>query len=151
MKWDKSTSLSSASVNLRGSKPRCISAWQAEQNTACSSLSVFALCFWQCHRQLLEFSKKPTSYVGPTHKASWEEEPCATMIESPQRKEKRRRGSRSALLQPNRCPFPSPSQPHTLWSLTAALVGFETAFQLGGFILSQCLPQDRIWKKDPTF
>lgn len=64
------------------SKPWCISVWQAEQNITCSSLSLFALCFWQCQREQLELKKKKLpSYVGPTHKASWEEEPCATVVE----------------------------------------------------------------------
>lgn len=96
------------------SKSWCISVWRLSK-TACSSLSLSALCFWQCLRQQLEFSRILTSPVGPTLKASWEEELCPTGIEllsdakDASEEEKKTRGSRSSLLQQNRSPFPSPA------------------------------------------
>lgn len=107
------------------SKPWCISVQKAERNTACSSLSLFTLCFWQCRTQQPELSKKLTSYAGPTHKASWEEEPCAAVIELPldpkdaSEERKKEQGQQVSLAATDRisipisCPAACPAVPHS--------------------------------------
>lgn len=62
----------------------------------------------------------------------------------------KQKGQQVSLAAKAGSPFPFPAQLCTLQFLTGALVSFEAAFQLGSLLLRQCLPQDQMWKQDPT-
>ena len=101
--------------------------------------------------------KKITSYVGPTHKASWEQEPCATVINSlldpkdtseDRRKEKGHQvilvATRQASIStscPSACPVLPSSSTGQVWDC------FST-----GQLCIKLAPSPRPhMKKDPTF
>lgn len=145
MWWEKSTLPSSTRVKQWGAQQADCGALQGDR----LSKTVPHTASW--------INKKLTSYVGPTHKAPWEQQPCATVINKlldpkDTSEDRRKEKGHQVILVATRpvsisisCPSACPVLP------SSSTARPETAFQLSSSVLSQHLPQDHVWKKKSNF